>query len=506
MDFQTENAVIAVWEAPTPCEAECPIDGDFLLPDYCPDIAAILKCTVKPAVLSRQWSGDKLLVEGQSLVRVLYLDEERKCVRSFEGIHPFHGTIDAVGTSPAELPYVSVRVNYVNCRAVSPRRIGVHGALTVKMECDPVKPAEVISDISGQNLYTRQEDVFCTVPVGAAEKNFSIGEVVDLGGGKPAAEMLIRTDCTPLITECKQLSGKAIVKGRILLKTLYAVNTTDGTTEVTNHEFPFSQIIEMDGMEDTTQCLSHIDLQSLDVHITADQNGNGTLLSVNIKLCIRLNGWRTDKIGVVTDAYSGIYPCESESGRFVSQELCFARRENTVLKEVLELPSDSVTEIVDIWCETVPVTTRMEGEMCYADGHLPISMLARDREGCLSYYEHVSDFTLQFDDRCDCMTADVTLVGVEYAIVGGKIEIRLEFSVDRCGYNRRSLQALTYFDLLGEPYPSSDAALRICRAKKGDSVWEIAKTCHTAVEAVLEENELPGDEVPEDMMLLVPLC
>lgn len=506
MDFQIENAAVAVFEAGNPSEAECPLDADFLLPDYCPDIAAVLKCSVKPAVLSRQWSGDKLLVDGQSFIRVLYLDEERKCVHSFEAIQPFNCSIQAADASSTTLPYVTVRVNYVNCRAVSPRRIGVHGALTARMVSVHNKTTDLISEISGQNVYTRRETVCCSAPAGTAEKNFSIGEVVDLGGGKPAAEMLIRSDCTPVITECKQMNDKAIVKGRVLLKTLYAVNASDGTTETAMHEFPFSQILDMDGMDETLKCQTRIDLQAADVHITSDQNGAGTLLAVNIKLCVRLDAVRQDTVEVVTDAYSGTHPCTTESAHFVSEELKYTRQETTTIKEVLDLPSDSMTEIVDLWCEIMPVTTRTEGEMSYVDGHLQISMLARDREGSISYYEHMSDFTLQFDDRCDVMTAEVVLTGLEYAIVGGKIEIRLEFAVSRCGFVRTSHMALERFEPAEEPYPEERAALRICRAKKGDSVWEIAKNCHTAMTAVLEENDLAAEEVPEDMMLLVPLC
>ncbi len=506
MDFQTEYASVTVLDAVTPSEAECPLDGDFLLPDYCPDIAAVLKCTVRPSVLSRQWSGDKLLVDGQSFVRVLYLDEERKCVRTFEAVQPFNCSMDAAGISPSILPYVTVRVNYMNCRASGPRRIGIHGALTARMEVSPSKTLELISHIHGQQVYARRETLCCTIPVGSTEKNFSIGEVVDLGGGNPAAEMIIRSDCTPIITECKQMNDKAIVKGRVLLKTLYALNTVDGTTAIASHEFPFSQILEMDGLDDTLHCMTCIDLQSADVHISTDQNGEGTLLAVNIKLCIRMDASRNETVEVVTDAYSGTHPCTTDAARFSGEQIAYVRRETSSLKEVLDLPSDSVTEIVDLWCDTPPVTTRTEGDMSYVDGHLQISMLARDREGCISYYEHMSDFTLQFDDRCDGMTAHTVLTGLEYAVIGGKIEIRLEFAVERCGYMHTTHRALQRFEAAGQPYPEERAALRICRAKKGDSVWEIAKNCHTAMEAVLEENDLLTDQVPEDMMLLVPLC
>ena len=39
---------------------EIPIDLDFSLPDYCPDIQRILKCHVCPNITARNISGDRL--------------------------------------------------------------------------------------------------------------------------------------------------------------------------------------------------------------------------------------------------------------------------------------------------------------------------------------------------------------------------------------------------------------------------------------------------------------
>lgn len=502
--MELKTAAIHVFENGS-TEAECPVDGDFLLPDYCPDIAAVLKCSLTPAVLSRRQSGDKLLIDGQSLIRVLYLDEERKCMRSFECVQPFSCSLpweDATGT----LPHVTVRVNYLNCRAVSPRRIDVHGALTATHHGGRMQEVQVLSDIAGEGIYTRRETVCCSVPAGIAEKNFSVSEVLDLGGGKPPAETIIRTSCNTVITSVKPMTDKAIVKGRVLLTTLYAVNTGDGSTCQTAHEIPFSQILDMEGMEEGLLCTAHADAITTDVNIAPDQNGQGTLLAVSIKLCVHLDAVRCEETPVITDAYGTRYPAVTAQTHFLAENQQFVKQDTTTIKEVLELPSDSMAEIVDLWCEIMSVSTRKEEDCTYADGHLQICMPARDRDGSISYYEHVSDFSLQYDDPCDRMAVEVSLCGTEYAIVGGKIEIRLELAVCRCGYMKTEHTALQQFEPTAEPYPEEKAALRICRVRKGASLWEIAKSCHTDMEAIMEENDLRDERVPEDCMLLVPLC
>ena len=81
MDFKVMNKAISTNETLFDDFDERPVDCDFVLPDYCPDIAAVLKCTLKPVIQSKQLSGDRMLVDGQANIRVMYLDEARKCVR-----------------------------------------------------------------------------------------------------------------------------------------------------------------------------------------------------------------------------------------------------------------------------------------------------------------------------------------------------------------------------------------------------------------------------------------
>ena len=38
---------------------ERPVDSDFVLPDYCPDIAAVLKCTLEPKQAAQRGPGER---------------------------------------------------------------------------------------------------------------------------------------------------------------------------------------------------------------------------------------------------------------------------------------------------------------------------------------------------------------------------------------------------------------------------------------------------------------
>lgn len=504
MDCKVETAMLSLYENGN-CAAECPVDGEYVLPDYCPDIAAVLKCTMTPAVLARRIGGDKLVVEGEATVRVLYLDEARKCVHTFECVQPFSCTLPWE-ENDGSLPYVTAKVNYLNCRATSPRRISIHGTLAACCVQEKKRAVELISDIAGEAVYCKRATVHHSAPVCFAEKNFSVTETADIGVNKPCAQRIVRTSCVTVVDSVKQLVDKAVVKGKVLLRTLYVTDTEKGTTACTAHEFPFSQILDAEGICEEHTTTVHVDVLSKDIQIQTDVNGNGTLLSVNIKLCVRLDVVCQQETAFITDAYTGKYPCRTAQTQFSAEQLLFSCCDTATLKEVLDLPTENVAEIMDLWCEAVPLATRADRQHSYIDGRLQISMLTRGSDGCVSYYEHVGEFSLQFADVCDRVSAEVCVTDTDFAVVGGKIEIRVELCSLRCGYAQTPCNGVCGFETEKEPYADEKAALRICRAKKGDSVWEIAKACHTAVDAVLAENALSDECLSEDMLLLVPLC
>ena len=155
MDFQVMNRAVPVNETLFDDFDERPVDCDFVLPDYCPDIAAVLKCTLKPVIQSKQLSGDRLLVDGQATIRVMYLDEGRKCVRCCEFSQPFTSTFSVKNAGVNACIRATAKTDYVNCRATSPRRLDVHGAFTVKLKITAQGSREVVSEAKGAGKYTR---------------------------------------------------------------------------------------------------------------------------------------------------------------------------------------------------------------------------------------------------------------------------------------------------------------------------------------------------------------
>lgn len=75
MDFSVKKEPVFVTEVVYDGQAEQGVEFDYVLPDYYPDIFKILRCTLRPGIVSYNISGDKLICDGVICITALYLSE-----------------------------------------------------------------------------------------------------------------------------------------------------------------------------------------------------------------------------------------------------------------------------------------------------------------------------------------------------------------------------------------------------------------------------------------------
>jgi LysM repeat protein len=485
---------------------ERPVDVDFVLPDYFPDVAAVLNCRLKPMIQSRQISGDRVMADGIALIQVLYLDENRQTVRSCEFSQPFTSAFTVPELTPDVAARLRVKTDYVNCRATSSRRLDVHGAFTVKLTVTAAGESELIRDVEGDGFQKRRCTLVGTVPAVAAEKAFTLNETLELEPGRPAAQTLIRGDAAAVLEECKATMSKVILKGTVYLHHLYAAE--DGQMETVDHEIPFNQIVDVDGLRDDWLCDVDLQVASGDVRVVSDPAGGATRLLAAIKLNASVCCLRDEEITALSDVFSTRFAVQTQSRPLQVERLTGIHRQKETVRQTFSLPPDDIAQIVDLWADASVVSQRTEEGVCTVDGRMMIHLLTRDTAGTAAYYERPLDLPLSFRDGADRTEIALTVASVDYAVNAQKqVELTAELSVIRRCYVCR--RAAVVDAVSADPqaaFAPEKAALKIYYAAAGESLWEIAKACHTSMEEVMKENDLTADTLTADTMLLVPLC
>ncbi|MBR3290469.1 MAG: DUF3794 domain-containing protein [Clostridia bacterium] len=500
MELKTTEQELAVAEVLLDGFDERPVDGDFVLPDYCPDMAAILTCRLEPIVLGSQWNGDRLTADGTVWIRVLYLDESRARVCTYEVSQPFSSVFTASGRLPQTAVSLSAQPEYVNCRAVSPRRLDVHGAFRVRAKAVGEGRFAAVGEVTSPDVFVRRRRVTTAVPSGSAQKAFTVTETVEAAEG----ETLLRTEAVPVITEYKVLAGKVIVKGDLRLKNLLFYEE-NGDTEVRTYTVPFSQMMDVEGLTDENTVDVDVQLLSHDVHAEADPTGAGALQS-NTKLLLTAQAWREETGDAIVDAYAATAPIRLDYRVLTESRLTALTREAVTLRQQIESPED-VHRVLDVWSEAEALSGSDTDDTHTVEGRLHAHLLAADAEGHISYYERSSDFSWDFPKQGSVEEDDLHVIRTDFTVSPDHtLELTVVLSVRRVCRDESPVAAVTGMSLDEEAaFPAERASVKVVFAEAGESLWEIAKRCHTSAEVLMRENDLTADILPQRRTLLVPI-
>lgn len=506
MDSLLQKKPVAVARSVMDAREEYVLNGDFVLPEYCPDVAVVLKCVITPRIQSRQWNGGQLTLDGMAVVRVLYLDEERRCIRAAEFTQPLSCTLQG-GSEPDRAPVqVTLTPEYANCRATSPRRLEVRGAFQIRACAESRGEEELAQSAAGEGLYTRCAEAVVTAPRASAEKMLTIQEGLDFDAGLPEAEQLLWGECTAAVQECKLLTGKAIVKGQCHVHSLYTDDSVNGTVYPLHYTVPFSQILDLEGAEEGMLCIASVSILSDTLRIAANLDGKNGMLEVAAKLLVQCQLYTSETVPLVLDAYRTDCPVELEHRDLVLHGLTGVRYDTAAVQRTLELPSDDLTEILDVWVQPGNPAGEIAGAQATLTGKMTVSMLVRDRDGMAAYYERPEDFRLEYPACGTTVQASCAVLGTDYSVVSGKLELRIMLAVtcicrDRTEY--RTVQTLT--PQTEQAYPPETATVKIYYADPGETVWDIARHCHTSPECICRENGITQEAMAERAMLIVPM-
>ena len=82
MECNAIRQAVCVNETVFDSVVEVPLEADIILPDYCPDIVKILKCSLDFCISASRVQGRQLSLEGVCSISCLYLGEDSAGTRS----------------------------------------------------------------------------------------------------------------------------------------------------------------------------------------------------------------------------------------------------------------------------------------------------------------------------------------------------------------------------------------------------------------------------------------
>ena len=173
MEFNQENRTFSTPVTVLDTVAEQLADVDLTLPDYCPDIEKILKCTLTPKIQSKSLSGGQLQIDGTCVVNVMYVESIKKTIRCCEQSVNFSQSFSVKETPDNPVIITKTKSEYINCRALSPRRLVMHGAFSLYAKVKSSSKTSIYSS-NDSGIESLKKKVSCTKLKSLCQEQFNV--------------------------------------------------------------------------------------------------------------------------------------------------------------------------------------------------------------------------------------------------------------------------------------------------------------------------------------------
>ncbi len=485
------------------------VDCDITLPDYCPDIMRIIRCTVSTGITNSKLIGDRATADGNAKIHIIYADEKNR-VFSYDYDYPFSRYAELNSTFDGAVLVCTSKTEFINYRAVSKRRIDVHGVVSVRFKVCGSKNEIVISDASGDGIQLKKRGLDIADTVAVATKSFEISQVENVGEMNGGIGKILDSFASPILSECKIIKGKILMKGELAVRVVYCSDNGNNESCTLSCNIPFNEIAEVSAVEDGCCVDVKLNVACLNAEPKTDNDGEYRYMNINADVTAQITVYSEKDIKVITDSYSTNTQINTKYCPMEFRQINRRVSEMVICEKNLDLSSMNPEKIYAFSISQPVAKCTFKDNKMMVSGRIPVSIIVTDSEGVPALCEREAEF-----DFVQSVENSQQLIAEPYISVGGcscsltgdlKANFRAEVFIRATVFESVKDKVLTSLEAVeGGEKTNKKSGLIIYFCSGDESVWDIARKYNTTVEEIMEENELSADYLENKTMLMIPV-
>lgn len=516
--FENMNILADAANSALPCirrslcdkKATCDISGEFVLPDYLPEMRKLVRVCLIPTAPSKFISGNAVQLGGGADYHICYVGADGKLYgTAFPTEYSFNAPFDPDAEYDADegvFACADVCAESVVGRVIGARKIGLKARLSAKILAlggVKVRPAEWMKDPSHsqtQKLVKRQ-GCFGHL-IGSNDEVILRDTVGDPDGGV----RFISADCSAFIEEIHGGEGYADCRGTVKVRYLLC-RENESIPYVLEKRYPLSETVELEGMKEGAPCTAYCVCTGVDAATGTD--GGETECTVHMRILAQ--GFLPESVEYVSDAYSTVYDASAEKStlRLPIMNGCVLRNmtyDTTLPLEKLNTQIGKGATVISVTASAATGEPEFNenGDKASVGGSVTFNILysVEGDEGSTEIMSLECDTPFKIDGIDTDGIGKVTVCGAtafdpRAKIGANELGLGCELAISCAMVSEASVECVSEMNILGER-DEKRGGISICYPGSEESVWSVAKKYRVAADRIMRENGISADLPADD--------
>ncbi len=480
-------------------KSDIAVQGDLIVPDKKPDIAQILQIDGRAVVTHREAMGNKITVGGTAEFSILYLpDGDTMPVRCIKTTLPFRDVFETDCENGDDLHvYADADVSSIDFTLHNSRKLSVSATVTLTAGAYRQDVTDIVCDIECDIPLEIRHKTVKTYSVAAdMQTTVTLPDKIEVPSGSYPVGEVLKMDATVSGHDVRVLSGKAIIKGDVTLKTLYLAPTGDAPVQFMEHVLPFTEILDLKGVTEDMAC--EVDYTVGSVYYETDDDTQSNLLGVEVTLFVHARAISTASVDVPDDCYSTVANIVPKRNTRTIEYLADTSGTHASIRGAVNLPDDypEIMQLYTVVAKPYVESVENSGGDVTVRGVLDTYLLYMTPHPSLPIFSAKGEIPFEVsgdiratdpDTQIECA---VNLINCGYTVTDDRcVEIRANADVNLkliCRGEVSLIEDIAVTDTDTAPRSS----VVICFVKPGETLWDIAKRYKTTCSSIAKSNDI----------------
>lgn len=462
-----------------------------VLPDYSPDILALIKVECKPEIESVKVSAGKCVADGRADFKLLYATGYNGKIRSAEFSKQFSHTFDCPSGLIDPICRIRPEVSYVGCKTPDVRSplLKAHIRLDCEMRGN-VQIRCIDAEGSGNYFFKTNECILKRRMSPVSASGECVGEIT-LGRAENAANEVI-SHCIRLQPPRISVQENGILlRGDATVTVLYEPENADCAINAVTRSVPIALEIQMPLPENAdSDC--EVDLISSSVTLMPDNYGENRLFKVRMNINAKATSYAAESMVLVEDMFAPKthIKCDSGNMTYISDETVYTK---TLATDIKITPEESFEDILCSSAEFHNISAEKTDGGVHITGTCCAEVLGRVGSGGCASSEQCDNIEHNIPtDMSEGEISDVSvcLLDVSSTLAAdGSVNMRITYEVKTAIMHTQNAQFLS--SVIKEEPTADDkdgmtAAYYFISAD--DDLWSIAKRYALNPDSIKKQN------------------
>jgi len=498
--------------------AQTIVESDIIVPDVKPDVARILVLDGDVFVNMADTLQDKVLIDGIIRYKILYIsDEEEQAIKSINTSTNFSYSMDVPNSRQGMKCRIKSDVEHIEYEILNGRKINVKAIIKFAAKVQDELEHYVVSDMRGiEDIQILRNKYKVKHYIGRAEDEFVVKDDMEIPAGKPSIKEILRNDVKISGKDCKVTENKVIAKGDLNIFTLYVADDEQRSIQFVEHEIPFSQFIDLEGVDEET--IGDIEFRITDSVFEPDEDSDGELriLKGEVGLKVVFDGYSAKSIDAIEDAYSPHSRLSLDKESVRMEEPVEEAKDQIIVKDILTIDDGSpdMAEVYNVLCKPILSDYTVENNKVVIEGLVRnnVLYLANNSEQPVFCHEQEIPFSHSIDikelDSAGSCDVELDIEHCSYSLISPKeAEVRLVIGATAKAVKQIGIPLIKEVaeGALDDKRLSSQPSIVIYFSQPGDNLWKIAKKYYTTLDDIRKVNNLSEhDNITPGQQIIIP--